>query len=463
MIAVLAVGFPMGVVWSAPHTQFSLPVLLSLLFVAYCGVRLSHHVLDGETRLLRMTFWLFSYIWLGLSATVQLVSDSFPLTGTYSEGTRMFATAVIGLGSLAFDVGYHYCLRAPLPYPAARLGIAGRRVADARLIVTGGLSLAYGTYMITALGGIQAFYQPRNDFFEYTQDVFAAGDPTIAVMGLRMLTVPCFICFYALLHRLIGRDQQDRRRTSPFYWALLLALGVFTLIANNPFTTPRFWLGTIALSLLFSLINWGGRVRTAALVMGVLLTVLAVFPYADLFRRSLTPGPALLTGLEPLSYKGDFDAYQQVMNTIDYTKEEGLTWGRQMAGAALFWVPRRFWENKPLPTTDLVAGYFGHKYTNLSLPLWGEAYVDGGVFAVGIVFFLYGAVLSRLDTLYLGSARDPRNIVGLIVPILAAYQFLLLRGSLIVATAFFAPVLLLMLLVTRPSKDSRPDNARAHN
>ena len=122
----------------------------------------------------------------------------------------------------------------------------------------------------------------------------------------------------------------------------------------------------------------------------------------------------------------------------------------------LFWVPRSIWPGKPLQSGELVAEYSVYSYTNLSSPLWAEAYIHAGLLGVLLVFFAYGALTSTLQKLYLDPTKSPRSLVNVLVPLLAAYQPFFLRGALLSAFAFVVPMVGYLLLAAnrrRPPYD----------
>jgi hypothetical protein len=222
-----------------------------------------------------------------------------------------------------------------------------------------------------------------------------------------------------------------------------------TLVLNNPISTPRLKVGTILLSLFFVLPwrRWSGAATIALVVFGVLI----VFPLADIFRTSLDTrvGEQLASRsvVRELTESGNFDAYQMIVNTASVVEKTDLQLGRQIAGALMFWVPRSVWADKPVPTGQWVAEQKGYGYTNLSAPLWAEFYADGGWFLLCFGFLGYGYLVRTLDRWYAESnlAAQPR-IITVLVPMYAGYQFFLLRGSLMPAIAYFAPMLLCALL-----------------
>ena len=174
---------------------------------------------------------------------------------------------------------------------------------------------------------------------------------------------------------------------------------VVNALVNNPVSNPRYWFGTVVLGLLLG----SERVQRPAVMrmflVTVLLAFLVVFPYADRYRyTNSTQQRMSLT--QSLELKGDFDSFAEIANAVSYSQERGHTDGGQVLGALGFWVPRSAWPTKSSDTGILLAHYIGYPNTNLSAPLWAEAYIDFGWLAVGVVFLALGLVSERGDRAY---------------------------------------------------------------
>src|SRR5690606_10753587 len=150
----------------------------------------------------------------------------------------------------------------------------------------------------------------------------------------------------------------------------------------------------------FVLVKWRGHTNFL-LINFFILVFVVLFPYTDAYRRSTdtTINVELQEEaiLSHLTENGDYDAYQMVLNTVKYSQSFGITYGRQLLGADLFWVPRQYWEDKPVGSGQFVAEGLRYSYTNLSCPLWAEAYINFGMIGVILTFFVYGIVKVKLQ------------------------------------------------------------------
>jgi hypothetical protein len=139
-------------------------------------------------------------------------------------------------------------------------------------------------------------------------------------------------------------------------------------------------------------------------------------------------------------------------NTISWVDTRGHTYGRQLAGSALFFVPRAVWSGKPEDTGVRVGEWMGMNMTNLSAPLWTEFWVDFGASGMIGGLALIGYAAARTDRRYaLAVTRagpGPGSVLAIAAPLIAGYTFILLRGPLLQAAGKLAIGALCLVLVT---------------
>src|SRR5207237_9659590 len=130
-----------------------------------------------------------------------------------------------------------------------------------------------------------------------------------------------------------------------------------------------------------------------------------------------------------------------------YVERNGIDYGAHLLGPALFWVPRTFWPEKPRDTGIVLGEFEGYSFTNLSAPLWIETYIAGGYILTLVAFTLIGIAWRRVDDQFaLTREREP-SVINLIVPLVAAYQMSVLRGSLLTVSGRLAVIVVLPLVL----------------
>jgi len=96
----------------------------------------------------------------------------------------------------------------------------------------------------------------------------------------------------------------------------------------------------------------------------------------------------------------DFDGFQQSINAFEFVNAEGHSWGLYFLSALLVFIPRSIWTWKATPASIDVASNHGYSFTNLSLPINAELYIDFGWIGVIVLFFIVGWTFARLDNLW---------------------------------------------------------------
>lgn len=398
------------------------------------GLRYAWLVEQGGRRLFEQVVWLFVYVFLGLAPLAQMRSGDYPgTTPDLDTALNSAAMLVVAVGTGAFALGVALgggggSTRPPHPV----------RVDPYRVVVLSAVALAIASYYAARLG-IDTLLATRSER-NAAEAALWANDTARAVIEAAA-TFPLLVAFAALCRL------RQQRRTAGQRGSGLLAGFVLVVLAVvvNPVSTPRYVAGTAGLAVLVALGAAGPRwARTFAVALAAGLVL--VFPYADLARNSASQSQ-LRTGPAQALSSGDFDAVDQINNTVAYVREEGHTFGRQLSGAALFWVPRAVWPSKPVDTGILLADFREYSFSNLSAPLWAELFIDGGWPLLAVGMAAVGVAVRRLDQ---RSARaGPAVGASVLAGIVPFYLVLVLRGSLLQSMAGLTVLVLSGVFVTR--------------
>lgn len=435
---------------------------LQLTLCCYAGTRLAAMVLSPRRRLIQGSFWLFVYIAMGVAPLAQTVLDSTPTPVVGPRADTVLAAALVLGGIVAFDLGAVLARHRP---STRTRPAAGRRppatVHRKRLYALVVLAVAGSGLLIVRLGGPAVFFSNRQEISESIQGAAStAGAEAASEAGSALLrgfgTVPALLALLFLTRWLVTSREARRRPLVLTLWTAMLGLNV---IVNNPVSNPRYWFLTVLFALLFTAFPRSPVMYRAALALGV-AAALVVFPFADRFRyeegadRPQHPGSLL----EPLTTK-DYDQTGMVANTLTFVGTgEGHSYGRQLAGTVFFFVPRSIWTDKPHDPGTRVGEWMGMPYPNLSSPLWSELWLDFGPLGMAIGFAGAGYAAARADRRYVRRTADdtgPGNIPAVVVPLVAGYAFILLRGSLLQGMGRVGIAVVCVLLVTTFRQDQR--------
>lgn len=427
LAGVLGVFLP-AAIYDGPLDGFALPLFLA---IGYSGIRLGW-VIFGPARLMQAWFMLSVYVLLGLAPLVQFSTQQWPLETPVEEGALTTAAWLTLTIMVSFDLGY-----------AARRNIIGtvsppkRVLSTKRLIPLGAFAVAVSIYEVLKVGGPGMLLTSRDTLSE----AFVAAAPgALSAVHFALLGIPAFIMAYLLI---ISRRQKMIRGK------LLTTLGFVaaTLVLVNPITASRYLLGTVVIGMVLALLV--PLTRTAFSTLMLIAGALFVFAFRVFnefrFDTRVNEGGVSLD-LSQL-VEGDYDAFQQLANIVTYTHAHGGD-PLQIVGPFLFFVPRSVWPGKPLDTGVVIGESFDLDFVNLSAPLPGELYIALGFPAVILGGLALGWVWAWLDQHL--EINGPVGLLGLLTPILAVYQLILLRGSLLQAMGLLAVIAVLLLAATKP-------------
>jgi hypothetical protein len=236
-------------------------------------------------------------------------------------------------------------------------------------------------------------------------------------------------------------------------FGLLLAL---SLVINNIFITARFKLIGNAI---FAVAYLAGATRVRLMVV-VVISGMIFAPAFNIFRTADSGGEASSGRgfLTDIYVSMDYDAFQMLCFGIKTVDQAGLTWGDNIAGAALFFVPRAVWDAKPEPSSWVIAKVMGFMGTNnLSTPLMAEGYLASGfagTLGLSIAYWLFIGWIEK-------RALNRSSMLFVIECTLAGLLLIVLRGTLMIGVAYSVGSLIAAVVPWRIFKGSvRPVEVR---
>lgn len=275
-------------------------------------------------------------------------------------------------------------------------------------------------------------------------------DSDTAIVGDIMVTIRhkvAYVIPFAALGFYLSRKVRNRS---------LLLVGlmiVFVLLSKNILLDRRNALGPVYLSLAFLLL-WKGRIGSRSVFLLVGSGLLFVFPITSIFINNPIESWGDLVSFENMSreIRGHFvdmhyDAWANLVATIQFVQTEGLQLGRQLLGALLFFFPREFWADKPVSSGQMLGDYLvlnsGLWFTNISFPFPAEGYVDFGVIGIIVYALILAFYCQRLDYFVnRGGAVDRTSALYF-----SFYLTFVMRGAFLPAFAFGSGAYLAMNVV----------------
>lgn len=219
-------------------------------------------------------------------------------------------------------------------------------------------------------------------------------------------------------------------------------LFILALLSVSPIGVSRnaaaiYWLPVVII--LFTKYIKGNR-----FIYLMLFGMFIVFPFMDNFRY--------FSGDIRFKFSMDYldtmnmDASQMFMSVLKY---DIVTYGRQLLGVALFWVPRSIWPTKPIGSGAFVAESCNGWFNNVSMPYFAEGYLNFGLLGLILFIIVAGIISGRLDARYWYNPDRFRNPnVGFYLIALGATIFIM-RGDLLSSFAYTVGTLISYYIVVR--------------
>ena len=422
-------------------------------------------VAAGVRRLYEMTFWIYTYVFMGLAPVAQMREHTWAATVNRTDWTLVGPTVVLILaGAVAYLAGVGMATLRGRRSPAgtAVRGTRGEGAGARTAIIE---DLSYWRVVALACVAIvfNAVYLQRVGFNQFGMTRIQAYETAVAVWGegpigllvrssVGMTVLVAVVALIRMRKILRARGAVENRSRIRVVTVLLVPALMLLADTLNPISNARYLSGTAILAVcaasgFFATAN---RFRVVAVLFVTALVVL--FPMADAFRYSTSGEFKAANPLEAL-LSPDYDSFAQVDNAVLIVGREGIHFGHQFLGVLLWWFPRTAWPNKPMDTGILIAAERGYPFTNLSAPLWAETYLNAGFVGTIVIFCALGWWFYRRDTKLDREIRaiGMPSVLGCILPF---YLLILLRGSMLQAMSYLTILCLCALAVhRRPPRD----------
>jgi oligosaccharide repeat unit polymerase len=373
--------------------------------------------------------WLFFLIFFSLIPLIQYTTGQFPLWLDKEEAYPILLTNLLLITWIGFYVVGYY-IRKPhnkkTSFTEERLRIGKRGVFISvylSFLVLIIFLYVFGLRNMLIRGAYrEVLYTIHPHHLMMFLDKFLKVIPVLSLIGLLIMR---------------GRWKNKKQ-----WWFLTSSLVLINLLVNNPFACSRYWAGTVILGFIVFLFI-GKRKKRGWVLLILLLGILILYPLSNGFRdkalKTIKVEQFNVNKLPMLYTSPNFDAYEMAVHTVQYRKRTGMTYGRQLSGPLLFWIPRSLWKGKPVGSGRVIARFFSIPYENLCCPLPFEGYINFGVCGLILFAFGFGWILSSLDDYYWKTfgLMFP-NILSVYYPFLLGFVFFMMRGDLISSFSYTA-------------------------
>jgi len=351
----------------------------------------------------------------------------FPFLPTGEELTLASVAVVFWL--LFFKLGYSPRIESAVNWIKNHNPRMGYFAIMAQCIV-GVAALAY----IYEQVGFGVFTRRAFESFEYD----TPGEFTFFTSTIRSVPLVALLALTLMLRdgKLLGAKK---------IIAVVLGAGLLigNILINNPVAAARFFTGTVVLAFAYVLFFHRSRSGLSFLILG-LIAVLVLFPIVDVGRGAvdlnelIDDAPAFLDSL----FAGDpYRTFEAIPAALRYLDQNGSTYGLQLLGPLLFWIPRSFWPEKPVGSGSMLIEAFGGFHENVSCPAPCEALLNFGWIGIPIIAVAIAIALRILDDVNrLPSVPDTQaygvSLMNVMYPLLLGQVFFITRGDFLSPWAF---------------------------
>ena len=369
-----------------------------------------------------MNLYFFSYLFFFCAPLFQLSNDTFRWFLYPSIDEMIFANTLILSGLASFFIGNLFSVDINIK-ERIKHNKNNFEVRNKILYLFIVLLSIYILYLFTFLS--------ISDFF--SRATFQTNTSSSQAIGLIITSVRNGIALICLLV-LIKKFKEKKS----FFNAILLSyfIGV-TLFLVPPTGVARFLSGAFyGTVLLYSF----PRLRSGRLFLVLMfLFILIIFPMLNNFRY-INSNPLqlfdILSGLSDNFQSADFDAYTMLLYITEYVTSFGITFGYQLLGPILFFIPRSIWADKPVGSGSMIVDELGIPINgNVSAPWIGEFYINYGYFGVLIFSFIVGVLLRSLDKKY-WDKNNSGYYFKLIYPFFSLMIIFICRGDFMSSYSF---------------------------
>lgn len=369
-----------------------------------------------------MNLYFFSYLFFFCAPLFQLSNNAFRWFLYPSIDEMIFANTLILMGLSSFFIGNFFSLNISLTN-RINYNMYNLKVRNNILYLFVILLSLYLLYLFTFLS--------INDFF--SRATFRTNTSSSQAIGLIVSSIRngvALICWLVLIKKF-------KEKKSFFNASILIYFTAIIFFLVPPTGVARFLSGAFyGTAFIYSF----PRLKSGRLFLVLMfLFILIIFPMLNNFRY-INSDPLkifdILNGLSDNFQSADFDAYTMLIYIIEYVTSFEITFGYQLLGPILFFIPRTMWADKPVGTGSMIVDELGIPINgNVSAPWVGEFYINYGYFGVVIFSFLLGILLRSIDRTY-WNKNDSGDYFELMYPFFALMIIFICRGDFMSSYSF---------------------------
>lgn len=401
------------------------------------------------------SFIIFNYLFFFLAPVFQIsamndLNFRFPNDFAFNTSSVVFANLLILIFNIVFIFSYLY-------FKDKKLGKSKEQATEVNFKYNTPLAILVLLAVCVAIAVFNYDYLLK----DISESVYIIKDESTSLLLLKKKFL-FFTPLGGIVLTLKHLQMTGKINSNTFFVVLSLVIFIVLLFFfKNIFTEKRNTLGPIYIALIYlffpKLLN-----SNAKFFLFMFLSMVIIFPlsstltHIDASLEQIFVKPSLIYesflrfgtisgAFESLHY----DAFSNIMATAEYVKLYGLSWGYQLLGVCLFFVPRSLWTTKPLSTGELIGNHLfdttPRNFTNLSNSVVSEGFINFGF--IGIV--VLAIVLAYFIIKFIIWHRSEDCLKQFIAFYFAVHLMFLLRGDLTNGFSYFIGPLLSVVFLPK--------------
>ena len=434
------------------------PIIWSSFFVNFLlitSIAYYHLNIEKAFSPFLTSFIIFNYLFFFLAPVFQIsamndLNFRFPNDFAFNTSSVVFANLLILIFNIVFIFSYLY-------FKDKKLGKNKEQATEVNFKYNTPLAILVLLAVCVAIAVFNYDYLLK----DISESVYIIKDESTSLLLLKKKFL-FFTPLGGIVLTLKHLQMTDKINSNTFFVVLSLVIFIVLLFFfKNIFTEKRNTLGPIYIALIYlffpKLLN-----SNAKFFLFMFLSMVIIFPlsstltHIDASLEQIFVKPSLIYesflrfgtisgAFESLHY----DAFSNIMATVEYVKLYGLSWGYQLLGVCLFFVPRSLWTTKPLSTGELIGNHLfdttPRNFTNLSNSVVSEGFINFGF--IGIV--VLAIVLAYFIVKFIIWHRSEDCLKQFIAFYFAVHLMFLLRGDLTNGFSYFIGPLLSVVFLPK--------------
>ena len=434
------------------------PIIWSSFFVNFLlitSIAYYHLNIEKAFSPFLTSFIIFNYLFFFLAPVFQIsamndLNFRFPNDFAFNTSSVVFANLLILIFNIVFIFSYLY-------FKDKKLGKNKEQATEVNFKYNTPLAILVLLAVCVAIAVFNYDYLLK----DISESVYIIKDESTSLLLLKKKFL-FFTPLGGIVLTLKHLQMADKINSNTFFVVFSLVIFIVLLFFfKNIFTEKRNTLGPIYIALIYlffpKLLN-----SNAKFFLFMFLSMVIVFPlsstltHIDASLEQIFVKPSLIYesflrfgtisgAFESLHY----DAFSNIMATAEYVKLYGLSWGYQLLGVCLFFVPRSLWTTKPLSTGELIGNHLfdttPRNFTNLSNSVVSEGFINFGF--IGIV--VLAIVLAYFIIKFIIWHRSEDCLKQFIAFYFAVHLMFLLRGDLTNGFSYFIGPLLSVVFLPK--------------